>query len=130
MRIRILMVVVMAFVLCGGIAIVGAAEKTLTPVAGKAQDPVDLSRYKVTKAVSPFSHARHIERKVECATCHHKAKDGRSDVKCSACHQTETVDKVISAKDAFHDQCRGCHQKSNKAAPTSKAPTRCTDCHR
>lgn len=72
-----------------------------------------------------FSHEQH-QKDVRCETCHHTmAKD---KVACRACHRAEG--KRLTAKDAFHKTCKGCHEQTVKADPNSKAPTQCKDCHK
>jgi hypothetical protein len=95
-------------------------------LAADAPASVDLSRYKGGKPVSAFDHKAHVDAKVECKTCHHKAKDGVANVKCDTCHQKQAVDKTPSFKDAFHKNCKGCHEK----AKNPKAPTKCNGCHK
>lgn len=96
-----------------------------------------------------LTHKKHAtEYKVECAQCHHVYKDGKNvwkegdEVqKCSACHnvyklgkdlrEASDEEKKLSLYKAYHDNCKGCHQESNKAKGEEepKAPVKCTDCH-
>ena len=98
-----------------------------------AADAPATKTYKLKKGDVTFHHAEHVKRVGEkkCNVCHHSAKADGSDAKaCGTCHKakTETKDgkKVISAKDALHKTCKGCHKKDK----TKKAPTKCNECHK
>jgi len=94
-----------------------------------------------------LSHKKHAEEyKISCTDCHHVYKDGKNVwkqgdpvQKCDACHTCVKTGKALkdatpeeqklSLFNAFHDNCKGCHQKLNKENKTKKAPVKCTDCH-
>jgi len=97
-----------------------------------------------------LSHKKHAEEyKVPCQDCHHVYKDGKNvwkkgDAvqKCDTCHTCVKTGKALkdaspeeqklSLYNAYHDNCKGCHQKYNKEHKddaTKKAPTKCTECH-
>ncbi len=63
-----------------------------------------------------FGHTVHQQRVDSCTTCHHQGEP----VPCGNCHGVKT--EAPLAKDAFHRQCRSCHQKQ-------AGPTDCKECH-
>jgi len=102
------------------------------PANGEPKDTVTLDKYKDKKTPVTFNHKRHST-DYKCEQCHHKAApDGNKNPTCGTCHKAEKVDKTPSLKDAFHDQCQGCHKEKAKADPTmkDKAPTTCAKCHK
>ncbi len=77
-----------------------------------------------------FTHKNHAETlKIECMKCHHTWKKGDTSGKlCTECHKAKAEGKTLSVKDAFHKDCKGCHDEAKKAnKPTG--PTGCTQCH-
>jgi len=77
-----------------------------------------------------FTHKKHAETlKIECKKCHHEMKPGDTTVKgCKACHKAKAEGKAIAAKDAYHKDCKGCHDEAKKASKPA-GPTGCTQCH-
>ena len=77
-----------------------------------------------------FAHKKHAETlKIDCLKCHHTWKKGETTGKlCLECHKAKTEGKTISAKDAFHKDCKGCHDDAKKANKPA-GPTGCTQCH-
>lgn len=74
---------------------------------------------------APFNHKKHADTLKDCKVCHHTWKEGEKVKKCVECH---TKDSKLTAKNAFHKNCRGCHRKLKKEGkPTG--PTACTKCH-
>jgi DNA-directed RNA polymerase subunit RPC12/RpoP len=79
-------------------------------------------------------HEMHMD-SYECLTCHHRYEDnenvldeseleeGNGDVHCATCHHPDRV-----LRDAFHDQCIGCHNAYNDTESTA-LPVLCGDCH-
>ena len=65
-----------------------------------------------------FPHQAHQATVADCTTCHHKGVEAGA---CSACHGVDPA--APKAKDAFHKQCKGCHQEKG-------GPTGCKDCHK
>ena len=88
-----------------------------------------------------LSHKKHAtEYKVQCNHCHHVYKDGKNVwaegqpvQKCSECHnvyklgkdlrEASDEEKKLSLYKAYHDSCKGCHQKEKKG------PVKCIECH-
>jgi hypothetical protein len=71
-----------------------------------------------------FAHKKHADA-IKCQECHHTWKEGEKVKKCGECH---TKDSKLTAKNAFHKNCRGCHRTLKKAGKTA-GPTACTKCH-
>ncbi len=79
-----------------------------------------------------FTHKKHAETlKIDCVKCHHEMKGkkpGEAVQPCKSCHKAKAEGKAISSKDAYHKDCKGCHEEAKKAnKPTG--PTGCTTCH-
>jgi hypothetical protein len=72
-----------------------------------------------------FNHKKHVELvNGDCVKCHHTWKKGETTGKlCVDCHKAKAEGKTLSVKDAFHKDCKGCHQE------LKKGPTGCTQCH-
>ena len=99
---------------------------TFTPAfAAKNEIIFDAPNGKVT-----FNHKKHNETlKIDCMKCHHTWKLGETAGKlCRECHQAGGEAKNLTAKDALHKTCRGCHDEAKKANKPA-GPTGCTQCH-
>lgn len=115
------------FAVFGALAVVLAWSAG--PLFAEAKDQVvfETKMGKVT-----FMHKAHVDRKVECKTCHHKDDAGKEQA-CGTCHKaTDTaggapkLQTAVHGKDNKSGRCLDCHLKdANK-----KAPTKCTDCHK
>ena len=103
------------------------------------------------RSATVFPHQLHLEA-YDCLECHHDYRDGRNvldedeleegnpDILCSACHDSQSN---IDLKDAFHQQCVGCHIESRPRyfisgrgiqwksilSPGSSGPRCCGECH-
>lgn len=99
---------VVAVVFASGTVFAAPPNKPIVLKAAKAKGPVT------------FDHAKHA---MDCATCHHKDKAG-AEQKCTKCHGAKTEGKKLSAKEAFHTQCKDCHKKEKKG------PEKCDGCHK
>jgi len=77
-----------------------------------------------------FTHKKHAETlKIDCLKCHHTWKKGETSGKlCGECHKAKAEGKALSAKDAYHKDCKGCHDEAKKANKPA-GPTGCTQCH-
>jgi hypothetical protein len=93
--------------------------------AAKDEITFDVSYGKVK-----FAHKKHAETlKIDCMKCHHTWKKGETTGKlCKECHKAKLEGKTISAKDAYHKDCKGCHEEAKKANKPA-GPTGCTQCH-
>ena len=70
-----------------------------------------------------FTHSVHTDDYTsDCLDCHHNIEDDET-YNCSECHE-ETGDEDLPARaDAFHDQCKGCHEDAGAG------PVECNSCH-
>lgn len=135
--------------LCGIVAVLLVLAVAFVVVAA---DQPDMATIKAalwptpTKAPVQLTHKKHAdEYKIACADCHHKYeggknvwKEGDPVQKCEACHTEPTIQgekklppdqQKLNLKLAFHENCVGCHQKTKKEKPDTKAPVTCTGCH-
>ena len=79
-----------------------------------------------------FSHEKHSTN-IECLQCHHdydayhnnKGGDGRP---CSDCHGRPDKKGLLPLSDAFHMQCKGCHEVMH-ALGKKTGPVMCGECH-
>lgn len=90
----------------------------------------DQAEFQTPMGKVTFKHKAHVDRKVECKTCHHKDEAGKEQA-CKTCHQkADTAGGAPSKKIAVHGKdnksgtCLGCHMKD------AKAPQKCPDCHK
>jgi len=80
-----------------------------------------------------FRHEEHNEKAgiEECNECHHVYNnDGKlvedessEDQSCSDCHELKASGKKPGLMNAFHINCKGCHEEKNKG------PVMCGQCH-
>jgi hypothetical protein len=76
-----------------------------------------------------FTHKKHADAIKDCLRCHHTwKKDETSGKLCLDCHKAKAEGKTLSSKDAFHKDCKGCHDEAKKANKPA-GPTGCTQCH-
>lgn len=85
-----------------------------------------------------MDHAKHVEMKIACETCHHASKPEKpmtsAHQACTDCH-TKVAQAPMKTKlqAAFHNPtakkglCIDCHIR--KKAKGAKSPAKCTDCH-
>ncbi len=111
-KLATLIAVVVAVVFCAGMSIAAAPEKTVIKEIQKTKGPV------------AYDHKAHTAKVKDCKTCHHKDEAGKEQ-KCSTakCHGAKAEGKKLDLKEAFHKQCKGCHQKEKKG------PVKCDACH-
>ncbi len=115
------------------LVLVGFVLSTLVVTGVFAQQKAkDEYTFKVPYGDVKFTHKKHAETlKIDCVKCHHELKGkkpGEAVQPCKACHKAKAEGKAISAKDAYHKDCKGCHEEAKKAnKPTG--PTGCTTCH-
>ena len=58
---------------------------------------------------------------IECKSCHHDLEEeGAKAGPCGECHDAESE---VKRSDAFHKQCKGCHEEDGTA------PVKCEGCH-
>lgn len=79
-----------------------------------------------------FNHEEHAN-KIDCLQCHHDFdaylnNRGGEGQPCSTCHGAQATEDTISLEDAFHQQCKGCHeQMADQGKPSG--PVICSQCH-
>ncbi|HIJ90396.1 MAG: cytochrome c family protein [Desulfobulbaceae bacterium] len=91
------------------------------------------------KKPAHFSHAKHTNLGLDCATCHHDAKHqplneaaiaalpNADGLRCATCHTEKFANvKLQKRMDVFHTRCKTCHTDGVKG---KKGPTNCTACH-
>jgi len=93
----------------------------------------DVVEYTPAYGKVTFTHKKHIDLKIDCLKCHHTWKKGETSGKlCKDCHKASKEasqdGKGITAKDAYHKDCKGCHEEAKKGGKTA-GPTGCTTCH-
>jgi len=91
----------------------------------------DVIEYNPSYGKVTFTHKKHIDLKIDCVKCHHEMKGkkpGEAVQSCKSCHKAKAEGKAISSKDAFHKDCKGCHEEAKKANKPA-GPTGCTQCH-
>ena len=84
------------------------------------------------RSPSVFVHDQHNEAAGidNCGTCHHVYEDGKlvedessEDMRCSDCHYLKAVDGQPGLMNAFHANCKGCHEAEGSG------PVMCGECH-
>jgi len=102
---------VVGLVFAFGVAFAAPPDKTVIKEIQKVKAPV------------AFNHKAHADFAKACNKCHHADAAGKEQ-KCSKCHGDKTEGKKVSLKEAFHTQCKACHQAEKKG------PTKCDACHK
>lgn len=83
-----------------------------------------------------FKHELHMK-KIECDECHHEydkygnRRGGEDKAQsCANCHgnPSKSDKKVLPLTEAFHAQCKKCHE-SLIVGKTESGPIMCGDCH-
>src|SRR4030042_5238224 len=127
---------------CGVLPIAVVALMVLTGSPLRAQpDRIVLDSSKVPgkkqRPAVTFPHNRHVEIELPCKDCHHiyengknvldesRLEEGNQDIHCSACHSPKSSRNL---KQAFHDQCMGCHKRVHKENKKT-GPRYCGECH-
>jgi len=101
-----------------------------------SQDPmISLNHKEMGKHERPvvsFNHEKHAA-KIDCMKCHHdydaymnnRGGDGQP---CGTCHEVAAKQEMPSLKDAFHGQCKRCHENM-MAQKKPSGPVTCGGCH-
>lgn len=95
-------------------------------IAGNAlassKEVITIKEIQKEQGLVSFTHKSHGEKfLIGCPICHHNNSEGKEQG-CSKCHTEKTDGKKLNLKEAFHQQCRGCHQKKH-------GPVKCVQCH-
>ena len=101
------------------------------PLAHSQDDTIVLNHKEIGKHQRPlveFNHKLHAENKLDCTRCHHDFdaflnNRGGEGQTCDSCHKKEADDEQPSLKDAFHFQCKTCHETMKTG------PVTCGECH-
>lgn len=86
------------------------------------------------RAPVKFNHEQHSG-KLECKRCHHdydeylNNKGGEDTAQaCTACHGAAGKKNLPPLTEAFHAQCKKCHEEL-RAEKKSSGPVMCGECH-
>lgn len=79
-----------------------------------------------------LTHEKHSA-VIDCVRCHHdldqfgnnKGSEGQS---CSECHPKRAGANQVPLREAFHTQCKACHQQL-RLRGTPSGPVMCGECH-
>jgi len=101
------------------------------PMAHSQDDAFVLNHTEIGKHQRPlveFNHKLHAENKLDCSRCHHDFdaflnNRGGEGQTCDSCHRKNADDDQPSLKDAFHSQCKTCHESMKEG------PVACGECH-
>jgi len=79
-----------------------------------------------------FSHEKHSQM-IECLRCHHNFDEfgnntGSEGQACSECHSRTVGTNPVPLDEAFHVQCKVCHEHLRTKGTTS-GPVMCGECH-
>jgi predicted CXXCH cytochrome family protein len=81
-----------------------------------------------------FNHEKHSST-LECLRCHHdfdqfgNNRGGEDKAQpCAGCHNPSAQPKKLPLKEAFHAQCKGCHESMGQQGRKS-GPVTCGECH-
>jgi len=108
----------LAFVLAAVLLIIGVVCYAAFPVK-TPEEPVRLM-FKTTAGSILFDHKTHTSDAgyaIACDDCHH---EGDEPTACGECHE---ADSDVKRSDAFHKQCKDCHEDSGAG------PVECSACH-
>lgn len=105
------------------------------PLAFSQESMIILNHSELGKHERPaveFNHEKHAN-KIDCLQCHHDFdaymnNRGGEGQPCSSCHGLQATQETISLEDAFHLQCKGCHE-SMRAMGKPGGPVICAQCH-
>ncbi|HOV87644.1 MAG TPA: cytochrome c3 family protein [Syntrophobacteraceae bacterium] len=84
-----------------------------------------------------FNHEVHAGAYPDCVECHHvyETKGGKKvnvwsgeGQPCSECHKIEDSGKIPALREAFHENCTGCHRKLAQGGKKT-GPVMCGECH-
>jgi hypothetical protein len=80
-----------------------------------------------------FNHEKHQEVVSECTRCHHDYDEYMNNVSsegraCSECHGKTGGDSSVTLVNAFHLQCKTCHN-AHIARVRNGGPVMCGQCH-
>jgi len=114
-----------------GLMVLLAATSMLVMAAAEIPADKDVLTFEGKLGKVTFKHTDHANRIGDCVSCHHKTEGDAVPQLCSECHMPkEEKDGAPKLKDAFHDNCQGCHQENADAGkPTGPLKKKCKECH-
>lgn len=119
----------------GNCFIVFALVLTFAPTAFSQDANIELKSAELGVHQRPIvilSHEKHSA-VIDCVRCHHdldrfgnnKGSEGQS---CSECHTRRAGANPVPLREAFHTQCKACHEQVRlRGAPSG--PVMCGECH-
>jgi len=107
----------------------------VAPLAFSQESVMILNHKELGKHERPavtFNHENHAG-KIDCLQCHHDFdaylnNRGGEGQPCSTCHGPKTTEETISLENAFHLQCKGCHESMRNLGKPA-GPVICSQCH-
>jgi hypothetical protein len=78
-----------------------------------------------------FLHKSHYtDFKLDCSECHHGYKEGDTVQKCRSCHNPIATDAgPTRLQNAYHLNCKDCHEERYYAGKPAGPFKKCNDCH-
>lgn len=115
-----------AYVVAGILLLVAAVCYAAYPAKAPEQ-PIRLMLNNIAGNVL-FDHKEHTSEKgygLKCTECHHDIdKEGQKPSPCGECHKAQEGEGMGPLRsDAFHKQCKGCHEDGGQG------PVDCSACH-
>ena len=87
-----------------------------------------------------FSHENHVESLEDkgCGVCHHAPDDKTGELvyiegderTCKECHDFKKQGGIPALREAYHENCTGCHRTQIRSGNLKSGPTTCGGCHR
>ena len=85
---------------------------------------------KNVKGPVPFPHVHHIDFGFSCDECHHNHTQGDKVQRCKSCHSpTGTDPERYKLQNAYHKNCKDCHEERYKAGLPAGPFKKCNECH-
>jgi hypothetical protein len=115
-----------AYVMAGILLLVAVVCYAAYPI--KPPEPPLRIMFKNIAGNVLFDHKEHTWEKgygLKCKECHHDMdKEGQKATPCGECHKAQEGEGMGPLRsDAFHKQCKGCHEDGGQG------PVSCSACH-
>ena len=117
--------------------LVVAAILFFVPLSAFSQDSIMPLDHKEIgpheRPIVQFNHEKHSA-SIDCLQCHHDYDSfannrGGEGQPCAGCHNSKTKDNILPLTEAFHTQCKGCHENMRKMGRAA-GPITCGECHK